>query len=92
VVLVGGTGVGPDAKTVEAASTLFGKDLPGFGESLRRVAYEPSSTAAIADRTTAGLVGTVPVFCVPETPAVAEQASELVATAIEPLVEAAHAR
>jgi len=65
VVTVGGTGVTPDDVTVEAVRPLFAKELPGFGELLRSLSFESVGTATIASRTTAGVVGATPVFCLP---------------------------
>jgi molybdopterin adenylyltransferase len=65
VVTTGGTGVTPDDVTIEAAAPLFEKDLPGFGELFRQRSYEEIGSMVIATRATAGIVGDVPVFCLP---------------------------
>lgn len=91
VVTVGGTGVGPDDVAVDAVSDLFETHLPGFGELFRVLSHEAEGTAIVRNRSTAGLVNAVPVFCLPgdvtaarrgvegivleEAPRIAEQAS-----------------
>ncbi|MFC6613393.1 molybdenum cofactor biosynthesis protein B [Halopenitus salinus] len=65
VVTTGGTGVTPDDVTPEAVAPLFEKDLPGFGETFRRLSYEEVGTRTIGSRATAGIADGVPVFCLP---------------------------
>lgn len=65
IVTVGGTGVGPDDVTVEAAEALFDKHLPGFGELFRVLSHEQEGTAVVRNRTTAGIIDGAPVFCLP---------------------------
>ncbi|MEF8775708.1 MAG: molybdopterin-binding protein [Haloarculaceae archaeon] len=67
IVTLGGVGVGPDEVTVEAVRALVEKILPGFGELFRTIARESNVTGIVRNRTTAGLVDGVPVFCLPET-------------------------
>lgn len=77
VVTLGGTGVAPTDVTVDALDPLLDKQLPGFGERFR--ALIDGETGAIADRSMAGIVDTVPVFAVPET-------TDGATTAVESLV------
>jgi len=65
VVTTGGTGVTPDDVTVEAATQLFDKELPGFGELFRQRSYEEVGTMVVATRATAGVSDGTPVFCLP---------------------------
>jgi len=65
VVTTGGTGVSPDDVTVEAVVPLFSTVLPGFGELFRRYSEAEIGTRVVATRATAGLVESVPVFCLP---------------------------
>jgi molybdenum cofactor biosynthesis protein B len=65
VVTTGGTGVTPDDVTVDAVRPLFGTELPGFGELFRRYSEAEIGTSVVATRATAGIVGGVPVFCLP---------------------------
>jgi molybdenum cofactor biosynthesis protein B len=93
VVTVGGTGVESDDVTVDAATDLFDKHLPGFGELFRLLSHEQEGSAVIRTRATAGVVERVPVFCLPGDPdsarlgvdqIVADEAPELAALASEP--------
>lgn len=65
VVTSGGTGVTPDDVTVEAATPLFEKVLPGFGELFRRRSEADIGTRVVATRALAGIADGVPVFCLP---------------------------
>jgi len=80
VVTVGGTGVGPDDRTVEAIRPLFTKVLPGFGEAFRRAWGDASDGPLLASRVTGGIAGDTPVFCLPgDAEATTFAARELVA-------------
>jgi molybdenum cofactor biosynthesis protein B len=76
VVTTGGTGVTPDDVTVEAASGLFEKELPGFGELFRRLSYEEIGTRVVGTRAVAGIVAGTPVFCLPGSENAARLGSE----------------
>ena len=65
VVTTGGTGVTPDDVTVEAVQPLISKTLPGFGELFRTLSYEEVGTRVVGTRAIAGVVESVPVFCLP---------------------------
>jgi molybdenum cofactor biosynthesis protein B len=65
VVSTGGTGVTPDDVTVEAATPLFEKSLPGFGELFRRLSYDEIGTRVVGTRAVAGVAEGTPVFCLP---------------------------
>jgi len=68
VVTTGGTGVEPDDVTVEAVRQMFDKELPGFGELVRRSCYDEVGAAVIRTRATAGVMGGVACFCLPGDP------------------------
>ncbi len=68
VVTFGGIGVGPDDVTPEAVEPLLDRRMDGFGELYRVLAHEREGTAVVRARVTAGLVGPVPVFCLPGDP------------------------
>jgi molybdenum cofactor biosynthesis protein B len=78
VVTTGGTGVTPDDVTVEAVETLFDKHLPGFGELFRRRSYDDIGSRVVGTRATAGVVGSVPVFCLPGSENAARLGADLV--------------
>jgi molybdenum cofactor biosynthesis protein B len=65
VVTTGGTGVTPDDVTIEAVSTLFEKELPGFGELFRSLSFDDIGTMVVGTRATAGIVDETVVFCLP---------------------------
>jgi len=88
IVTVGGTGVEPDDVTVDAAEALFDKHLPGFGELFRVLSHEQDGTAIVRTRTTAGIVDSVPVFCLPgETVAARRGVEQIVLEEAERLAE-----
>ncbi|MFB6304173.1 MAG: molybdenum cofactor biosynthesis protein B [Haloferacaceae archaeon] len=76
VVTTGGTGVTPDDVTVEAATPLFDKRLPGFGELFRRLSYDEIGTRVVGTRAVAGVADGVPVFCLPGSENAARLGSE----------------
>ncbi len=68
VILTGGTGVAKRDVTIETIQPLYDKDLPGFGEILRRVGYDMVGTPALLTRASAGIIEQKPVFCLPGAP------------------------
>ena len=78
VITAGGTGIARRDVTIETLGPLFGKELPGFGEILRRIGYEKVGTAALLTLATAGLIERKPVFCLPGAPNAAEVAMGLI--------------
>jgi molybdopterin adenylyltransferase len=65
VCTTGGTGVTADDVSPEATSSLFERELPGFGELFRSLSWDEVGTRAIASRATAGIAVETPVFCLP---------------------------
>ncbi|MFW6265864.1 MAG: MogA/MoaB family molybdenum cofactor biosynthesis protein [Halanaeroarchaeum sp.] len=65
VVTTGGTGVTADDVSPDAVSSLFERDLPGFGELFRLLSWEEVGTRAMASRATAGIAVDTPIFCLP---------------------------
>ncbi len=90
VITTGGTGITSRDKTVDVALSLFEKDIPGFGETLRRMGYERVGGPGILTRATAGLINRKPVFCLPGAPNAVEVAMELILPDLGHLVK--HAR
>ena len=68
VVTTGGTGVANRDVTIETIQSMFEKELPGFGEILRRIGYEKVGTPALLTRASAGIIKRKPVFCLPGAP------------------------
>ncbi len=65
LLLNGGTGITRDDVTIEAARSLFDKELTAFGTLFAQLSYEEIDSAAILSRATAGVVGQTAVFCMP---------------------------
>jgi molybdenum cofactor biosynthesis protein B len=78
VVATGGTGVAKRDVTIETVQPMFEKELPGFGEILRRIGYEKVGTAALLTRTSAGIIKRKPVFCLPGAPNAVDVAAGLI--------------
>ena len=76
VIISGGTGITPTDVTVEAIKPLLEKELPGFGELLRRLSFEEIGPSVILTRALAGVVKGKVVFCIPGSPNAAEIALE----------------
>lgn len=84
LVLTGGTSLGPRDVTPDAVAPLFTKQLPGFGEALRRLAYEAMGPTAILTRADAGVITRTLVFLLPGSPKSVELAmDQLVLPVIE---------
>ncbi len=65
IVLSGGTGINPRDQTFEALEGLYDKRVPGFGEALRRLAFEAMGPRAIYFRASAGVFDQVPIYSLP---------------------------
>jgi len=76
VLITGGTGVAPRDRTPEAIGPLFELRIPGFGELFRMLSFQAIGPAAMLSRAEAGVIGGVPVFLLPGSPAAVELAVE----------------
>jgi molybdenum cofactor biosynthesis protein B len=85
LIISGGTGITPGDVTIEAVRPLIEKELPGFGELLRRLSFEAIGSAAMLTRALAGVVKGKVVFCIPGSPHAAKIALENII-----LIEAPH--
>ena len=65
IITSGGTGLGSVDVTVDTAMSLFGKEMPGFGEHFRRLSYEEVGVPGLMSRSTAGVAGKKLIFCLP---------------------------
>lgn len=81
LLFAGGTGVSSRDVTIETVRPYFEKELPGFGELLRRVSFERIGSAAMLTRATAGVAKGKLLVCMPGSPDAVEMA--LRATAAE---------
>ncbi len=90
VILSGGTGITPDDVTFEAITPLFDKELPGFGEHLRRLSVDEIGSAVIMTRATAGIVDEIPVFSLPgSTNAVELAVSDIILPELDHVIDLA---
>lgn len=78
VITTGGTGVAKRDVTIETLQPMFEKELPGFGEILRRIGYEKVGTPALLTRATTGIIKRKPIFCLPGAPNAVEVAAGLI--------------
>lgn len=68
VCTTGGTGPAPRDVTPEAMDEVLEKELPGFGELMRKASLDAGVPTAILSRQTAGIVGRTLVVNVPGKP------------------------
>lgn len=85
----GGTGPAPRDVTPEAMDELLDKELPGFGEQMRRASLEAGVPTAILSRQTAGIVGTALVVNLPGKPAAVRVCLDAIFPAIPYCIELA---
>lgn len=79
IITTGGTGIAQRDNTVDAVRSILDKELPGFGETLRRIGYEEYvGGPALLTRTTAGIAERNPIFCLPGAPNSVRAAMELI--------------
>ena len=65
IVTSGGTGISSKDRTVDTATDLFERELPGFGELFRRFSYDEVSANVIISRSVAGIAKGKVIFCLP---------------------------
>jgi molybdenum cofactor biosynthesis protein B len=65
IITSGGTGLGRVDVTVDVATSLFEKELLGFGEHFRRLSFDEVGVPSLMSRATAGVVGKKLIFCLP---------------------------
>ena len=78
VLVVGGTGISPRDITLEAIRPLASKELPGFGEELRRRSSERIGFKGLLSRASCLVIGGSLVFLVPGSPDAVETALGLI--------------
>lgn len=86
ILTTGGTGVAPRDVTPEAVCEVAVRELPGFGEAMRRESFKISPNA-ILSRSLAAVVGTSLVVCLPGKPGAAVECLGFVAGAIPHCIE-----
>ena len=90
IVTTGGTGIAERDITVDVAKEYFDKELPGFGETLRRTGFESIGVPGIITRATLGIADDKPVFCLPGAPNSVKVGMDLILTDLGHIVK--HAR
>lgn len=68
LIVIGGTALAGRDVTPEAIFPLFSKQLPGFGETLRRLAFERWGPRALLSRASAGVIARSMVYLLPGQP------------------------
>jgi molybdenum cofactor biosynthesis protein B len=76
VIITGGTGVAARDSTIEAVRPLLDKELEGFGELFRMLAYQEIGAAAILSRALAGIARGRILIALPGSPAACKLALE----------------
>lgn len=90
IIITGGTGIARRDVTIETITPLYDKELPGFGEILRRVGYDMVGTPALLTRASAGIIKGKPVFCLPGAPNAVETGMGLILPELGHIIK--HAR
>lgn len=65
VITTGGTGFTDRDVTPEAATPLFDKEIPGFGELFRIISYDEVGSSTVQSRAVAGIANGTFIFCLP---------------------------
>ncbi len=81
ILTTGGTGISPRDVTPEAVCEIAGREVPGFGEVMRRESMK-LTRHAILSRSLAAVVGETLVICLPGKPSAAVECLSFVAEAI----------
>jgi len=68
IISTGGTGIGKRDITIETITSLFDKELTGFGEIFRAETYKELGTGAIMTRATAGVWNETLLVALPGSP------------------------
>lgn len=91
ILTTGGTGVAPRDVTPEATRAVIDREIPGIGETMRRVG-ETKTPRAILSRAVAGLIGRVLVVNLPGSPKGAVESFDAIAGLIPHIVDLACGR
>ncbi len=65
LLVTGGTGLCPTDVTIEAVRPMFAKEITAFAPLFAQLSFEEIDSAAIMSRSTAGVIETTAVFCLP---------------------------
>ena len=91
ILTTGGTGVSPRDVTPEATKAVIDREIPGIGETMRRVG-QAKTPRAILSRSTAGLAGTVLIVNLPGSPKGAIESLDAIAELVPHIVDLAAGR
>ena len=76
-IFIGGTGIAHRDVTIEAISSKFFKELPGFGEVFRSRSMEEIQGKALLSRAVAGTVGKSIIIAIPGSPSAVKLGIEI---------------
>ena len=65
IIITGGTGFTPRDVTYEAVTSVFEKEMTGFGELFRHLSFEEIGTRAMFSRATAGSLNNRAIYALP---------------------------
>jgi molybdenum cofactor synthesis domain-containing protein len=91
ILTTGGTGVAPRDVTPEATRAVIDREIPGLGETMRRVG-ELKTPRALLSRAVAGLLGQVLVVNLPGSPKGAVESFDAISELIPHIVDLACGR
>ena len=76
LIVNGGTGIAPRDRAYDVLSSLYERQIPGFGEFFRALSFVEIRSAAMLSRASAGIVGGTLVFSIPGSRGAARLAME----------------
>ncbi len=91
ILTTGGTGVSPRDVTPEATRAVIDREIPGIGETMRRVG-QTKTPRAILSRATAGLAGAVVIVNLPGSPKGAIESLDAIVELLPHIVDLAAGR
>jgi molybdenum cofactor synthesis domain-containing protein len=91
ILTTGGTGVSPRDVTPEATRAVIGREIPGIGETMRRVG-QVKTPRAILSRAVAGLAGAVVIVNLPGSPKGAIESLDAIVELLPHIVDLAAGR
>ena len=78
VLMTGGTGISNRDQTYETVTSLFTRQIPGYGELFRYLSFKEIGSASILSRATGGLIDELLVLTMPGSPAAVQLAMQQV--------------
>lgn len=91
IIVTGGTGFTARDITYEAVTSIFEKEMTGFGELFRMLSYEEIGTRSMFSRATAGSKNRTPIYALPgSTNAVKLGTEKLILPSVSHFIEELH--